>query len=138
MSQHLVVCSNNLMLLEAASQASGGTARITVLESGLQVLATVDVVHADLLILDLETPGINALLLTSAIRALAPALPILAVSTLPSGVGRDLSHKGVSFLPLPARPDAWAQALGRVLDDLGPRDARERNSLPAGAGAQRE
>jgi CheY-like chemotaxis protein len=135
MSRHLVVCTNNRMLIEAASRASDGRARITVLESGLQVLATVDVVHADLLVLDLETPGINPLLLTSAIRALAPALPILATSALPTGIGRDLSHKGVSYLPLPASQEAWPQVLGRVLDELGSGDATERITLPTGVAA---
>ena len=135
MSRHLIVCTNNPTLVDAVSQASEGGPRITVSESGLQVLATVDVVHADLLVLDLETPGINPLLLTSAIRALAPALPILAVSAHPPEAGRDLSHKGVSFVALPADQGAWGQALGTALDDLSPSDPMDRVSLPTAAGA---
>ncbi len=136
MSRHLIVCTNNPTLVETVSQASEGGPRITVSESGLQVLATVDVVHADLLVLDLGTPGINPLLLTSAIRALAPALPILAVSAHPSEAGRDLSHKGVSFVTLPADQGAWVQALGTaLLDGLGSSDAMDRVGLPTGVGA---
>jgi len=135
MSRHLIVCTDNPLLVDAVSQASEGGPRITGSESGLQVLATLDVVHVDLLVLDLETPGINPLLLTSAIRALAPALPILAVSARPPEAERDLSHKGVAFVVLPADQGAWARALGAALDDLGSRDARDRESLPTGAGA---
>jgi CheY-like chemotaxis protein len=136
MSRHLIVCTGNPTLVDAVSQASEGEARITVSESGLQVLATVDVIHADLLVLDLETPGINPLLLTSAIRALAPALPILAVSAHPPEDGRDLSHKGVSFVTLPADQRAWGQVLGTSLEDLAPSDRMDRVSLPSAAAAR--
>ncbi len=134
MSRHLIVCTNNPTLVEAFSRASEGRPRITVSETGLQVLATIHVVHADLLVLDLGTPGINPFLLMSAIRALAPALPILAVSAYPSEAGRDLSHRGVSFVPLPADQGAWPQALHTALDELGCGDALDRVSLPTGAG----
>jgi CheY-like chemotaxis protein len=129
----MIVCTNNPTLVATLSRAFAGGPRITVTETGLQVLAAVDVVHADLLVIDLETPGINPLLLTSAIRALAPALPILAVSPLPSAAGRDLSHRGVSFLPLPADQGAWAQALRTALDELGCGGALDQVSLPTGA-----
>ena len=135
MSRHLIVCTNNPKLVDAVSQASEGEPRITVSDSGLQVLATVDVVHADLLVLDLETPGINPLLLTSAVRALAPTLPILAVSAHPPEAGRDLSHKGVSFVALPADQAAWGQALGTALEDSSSSDQMDRVSLPTAAGA---
>ena len=135
MSRHLIVCTNNPTLVEAASRTFEGTPRITVSESGLQVLATLDVVHVDLLVLDLETPGVNPLLLTSAIRALAPGLPILAVSTGPLEDGRDLSHKGVSFVTLPVDEAAWGQALGAAVDDIAPGSRRDGVGLPTAAAA---
>jgi len=137
MSRHLIVCTDNPTLVDAVSRASDGGPRITVSESGLQVLATVDVVDADLLVLDLETPGLNPLLLTSAIRALAPGLPILAVSARPPEDGRDLSHKGVSTVILPVDQGAWWQALGTALDDMAPDDPTDRVSLPTAAGVHR-
>ena len=135
MSRHLIVCTNKPMLVESVSRTFEATPRITVSESGLQVLATLDVVHADLLVLDLETPGVNPLLLTSAIRALAPGLPILAVSARPLEESRDLSHKGVSFVTLPADQAVWGQALGAAVNDMVPGGPRDRVGLPTAAGA---
>ena len=135
MSRHLIVCTNKPMLVEAASRTLEGTPRLTVSESGLQVLATLDVVHVDLLVLDLETPGVNPLLLTSAIRALAPGLPILAVSAHPLEESRDLSHKGVAFVTLPADQAAWGQALGAAMGDMAPGGLRDGVRVPTAAGA---
>ena len=116
MSRHVILCSADQALPEVIASALDSPPRVTLSDSGLQVLAAVDVVHADLLVLDLETPGLNPLLLTSAIRALAPRLPILAISGRGTGDGRALSHRGVSFLSLPADRCAWRQALAAAIE----------------------
>lgn len=88
---------------------------MTVCESGLEVLGAVEVVDADLLVMDMQTPGLNALLIISAIRELAPSLPILAVSAKPDEDARTFSHKGVSFARLPSGPNGEARALVAAL-----------------------
>ena len=116
MSMHVVMCSSSRELVEAASRAlEQDGSRLTVCESGMEVLGAVEVVDADLLVLDLETPGLNGLLIISAIKELAPELSIVAVSTKPEVDARAVSHKGVSYATLPARSYAGIQA---VLADL--------------------
>ncbi|HSB77902.1 MAG TPA: response regulator, partial [Candidatus Methylomirabilis sp.] len=93
---HTIICSANPAIVSAVSHGlDHGEGRQTVCESGLEVLGLVGVLHSDLLVLDLETPGLGGLLLISAIRELAPELPILAVSTTPVADARALAQKGV-------------------------------------------
>ena len=100
------------MIAEAASLAfETRRPHLTVCESGLEVLGAVEIVDADLLIMDMQTPGLNGLLIISAIRELAPDLPILAVSVKPEEDARAFSHKGVSFARLPSGSEGGAQAL---------------------------
>lgn len=103
MSMHVILCSNSSEVVDAASRAFGQVGyRLTVCECGLEVLGAVEVVDADLLILDLETPGLDGLLIVAAIKELAPALPIVAVSTKPQVDARAVSHRGVSYVTLPS------------------------------------
>jgi DNA-binding response OmpR family regulator len=103
MDIHVIVCSNRSELIGAASRVFGSAGfRLTVCECGLQTLAAAEVVDADLLILDLETPGLDFLLMLAAIQKLAPALSIVAVSTRPQTDARVVSHKGVSYVTLPS------------------------------------
>ena len=96
---HIVVCSKNAVTINAASAAfESHQPRLTVCESGLEVLAAVGILAADLLIVDLQTPGLNSSLIFSAIRQLAPSLSILAVSVKPEDDARSLSRKGISFV----------------------------------------
>lgn len=109
---HVIVCSNSEELVEAASRAfDGGGSRLTVCESGLEVLGAVDVLDADLLVLDLETPGLNGLLIIGAIKELAPRLSIVAVSSKPQVDARAVSHKGVSYATFPSGSNGGVQAL---------------------------
>ena len=120
MSMHIIVCSNSRELVEAASQAfDHDRSRLTVCESGLEVLGAVEVVDADLLVLDLETPGLNGLLIIAAIKELAPTLSIVAVSTKPQVDARALSHKGVSYATFPSRSYGGIQALLAELAHTG-------------------
>jgi len=108
------------MIAEAASLAfETRRPHLTVCESGLEVLGAVEVVDADLLVLDMQTPGLNGLLIISAIRELAPDLPILAVSVKPEEDARAFSHKGVSFARLPSGSEGGAQALVATLAQIG-------------------
>lgn len=117
---HVIVCSNSRDLVEAASRAfERDESRLTVCESGLEVLGAVEVLDADLLILDLETPGLNGLLMISAIKQLAPAILIVAVSTKPQVDARAVSHKGVSYARLPSGPNGGALALMAGLAEFG-------------------
>lgn len=112
MSMHVILCSGSRELVEAASRAlEQGSSRLTVCESGMEVLGAVEVVDADLLVLDLETPGLNGLLIISAIKELSPGLSIVAVSTRPEVDARAVSHKGVSYTTLPSRSYAGIQAV---------------------------
>ena len=103
MSMHILVCSRNSVVVDAVSRAFVHHGhRLTVCESGLEVLGAVGVVASDLVILDLETPGLGGLLLVSAIKELAPALPIVAVSTRPDLDARAVSQSGVAVATLPS------------------------------------
>ena len=117
---HIIVCSKTSALVDAASRAfESGRPRITVCESGLEVLGAVEVVEADLLILDMQLPGLNGLLMITAIRELAPNLPVLAVSDKPEEDARAFSHKGVSYAMLPSGSQGDGQALVAALAQIG-------------------
>lgn len=117
---HVVVCSRNSMVVEAASRAfDPHRPHLTVCESGLEVLGVVGVVDADLLILDMQTPGLNGLLLIAAIRELAPALPIVAVSTKAEDDARAVSQKGISCAILPSGWSGDPQAFVARLAEIG-------------------
>lgn len=132
MSMHVIVCSNSRELVEAASQAfDHDGSRLTVCECGLEVLGAVEVVDADLLVLDLDTPGLNGLLIIAAINELAPKLPIVAVSTKPQVDARAVSHKGVSYATLPYGANGGVQALMADLAQIG------RSAMPFRPGSQR-
>ena len=127
MGMHVIMCSNSRELLDIASRAfDQDGSRLTVCESGLEVLGTVEILDADFLVLDLDTPGLNGLLMIAAVKELAPALSIVAVSTKPQVDARAVSHRGVSCVTLPSGPDGGMQALMASLSEIG------RNALPYG------
>jgi CheY-like chemotaxis protein len=101
----------------------------TVSDSGLQLLAAVRSEARDLVVLDLDTPGLNALFLISAIQDIAPGLPIAAVSASSDADTRLLTQKGVSFVTLNSEPEVEIRALFAELA------RRSRNRSLAGAGA---
>jgi len=69
MGKHIIVCSNNPVVVNAVSQALDHHGhRLTVCQRGLEVLGAVGVIASDLVILDLETPGLSVPLLISAIN----------------------------------------------------------------------
>jgi DNA-binding response OmpR family regulator len=120
MSMHIIVCSNSRELVDAASGAfDRDGSRVTVCESGLEVLGAVEIIDADLLVLDLEMPGLNSLLMIQAIRELSPALSIVAVSTKPQVDARAVSLKGVSYARLPSGSNGGVEALLAGLAEIG-------------------
>ena len=118
---HALVCSSDGMVVGALSRALDGAGhRVTVCETGLELLGAVRIVAADLLILDLEAPGLNGLLLVSAVKELAPGLPIVAVST--RGEIRDaraLSQRGVTCYTMAATPNGPAPPMLAELAQMG-------------------
>jgi CheY-like chemotaxis protein len=108
-ARHAILCSRNQEVVETIARVFDGAGdRLTICESGLEVLGAVEVVEPDLLILDLQTPGLNGLLLVSAIQRLAPQLAMVAVSTQPVLDARAVSHKGVTFATLSPDSDGGA------------------------------
>jgi CheY-like chemotaxis protein len=128
---HIIICSKRPAIVDAAALAfqsrpaeagsppGSDRVRLTVCESGLEVLGAVEVVDADLLLLDMQTPGLNGSLIISAIRELAPSLPILAVSAKPEEDTRALSHQGVSLAGLASGPKGDVGALAAALAQFG-------------------
>jgi len=86
-------------------------ARLTVCESGMELLAAVRTLAADLVVMDLGTHGLGGLLLVSAVQELAPGLPILAVSATADVDGRPLIQKGIPHVILGAEGDGELQAV---------------------------
>lgn len=109
---HIALCTNNPKVSRAVEGAVRGRGALpTVCESGLQLLGTVRGTVADLVVLDLDTPGLNALFLISAIQEVAPGLPIAAVSASSDIDTRLLTQKGVSFVKLNSQPEVEVRAL---------------------------
>lgn len=97
---HVIICTDNQGVIEAVGRSIAGEAgRVSVCESGMELLAAVRALAADLVVLDLETPGMNGLLLVSAVQELQPRLPIVAVSGRAMDV-RALLQKGVRYVAL--------------------------------------
>ncbi len=124
MEAHIIVYSKNPVLVDAATRAFDlPRFRLTVCGSGLEALGAVGVVHADLLILDMLTPGLNGLLMIAAMREVAPSLPIVAVSAGPQQEdARAVSQRGVSYATLPSGPGIGRQALSATLAAIGNRE----------------
>jgi len=93
---HIIVCTDRREVETAIAAAfDGAEDRQTVCESGMELLAAAKMLAADLLVLDLETPGLNGLLLVSALQELAPKLPMVAVTTKAETDVGPLAQKGV-------------------------------------------
>lgn len=112
MSLHIILCSDNPAVRGAIAERFGtGIDRVTVCDSGMELLAAVRTLAADLVVLDLRTHGLGGLLLVSAVEQLAPGLPILAVSAGADADARPVVQKGIPHLVLGAERDGEMQAL---------------------------
>ena len=105
---NILICSANEGLLRALRAASGrGDVHLTVCRRGMEAVRALMALSFDRLILDLETPGLDALFLVSIARRIDPFLPVVAVSRGPVVQAREIQHKGVAhhLVPLPAGPE---------------------------------
>lgn len=104
---HILVCSSNLLVVNELAQALDQPGhRLTACESGLEILRVVETLQADLLIMDMDMPGLNGLLLVSAVKELAPALSIVGVSAKSAVAdARALTQKGVLLVTLAGAGD---------------------------------
>ena len=113
---HILICSANEDLLTALHAASGAEGvRLTVCRRGMDAVRALMALSFDRLILDLETPGLDALFLVSIARRIDPHLPVVAVSRGPEVQAREIQQKGVAhhLVPLTAGPEiAQMIALG--------------------------
>ena len=108
---HIILCSDNPVMREVVQQSFAEHAdRLTVCESGMELLAAAKALVADLVILDLESHGLGGLLLTSAVQELAPGLPIVAVSLRAEVDTRPLMQRGVPYVRLGVDGDAGGRA----------------------------
>lgn len=109
---HIILCSDSPAVREAVADRFGASVdRLTVCDSGMELLAAVRTLSADVVVLDLGTHGLGGLLLVSAVEQLAPGLPILAVSAGADVDARPVVQKGIPHLVLGAERDGEMQAL---------------------------
>ena len=109
---HMILCSDSSAVREAVAVCFGNQVdRLTVCDSGMELLAAVRTLEADLVVLDLGTHGLGGLLLVSAVEELAPGLPILAVSAGANVDARPVVQKGIPHVVLGAERVGEMQAL---------------------------
>mgnify|MGYP005811765399 CR=1 FL=1 len=109
---HVILCSDSAAVRETVTMDLGNRVdRVTVCDSGMELLAAVRTLAADLVVLDLGTHGLGGLLLVSAVEQLAPGLPIVAVSTSADTDTRPVVQKGIPHVTLGAARDGEMQAL---------------------------
>ncbi len=117
---HVIVCSKNTTVVGGLAEVLDAQGhRMTVCESGMETLGAVQVVDPDLLILDMEMPGLNGLLLVAAIKELAPDLPVVAVSPRSEADARALAQRGVACATLPAAGEGGAAPVLAALAEIG-------------------
>jgi CheY-like chemotaxis protein len=98
-SAHIILCTESAQVVSVVSESlDPDRERLTVCDSGMELLGTVRALASDLVILDLDTHGLGGLLLISAIQELAPGLPIAAVSTNPDAEVRPVVQKGIPYV----------------------------------------
>jgi DNA-binding response OmpR family regulator len=108
----IALCTGNPSVSQAVTAAVRGRATPpTICESGLQLLAIVRGAAADLVVLDLDAPGLNSLFLISAIQEVAPGLPIAVVSSSTEPDTRLLMQSGIPFVKLNSQPEVEVRAL---------------------------
>ena len=119
-NMHIILCSDSPVVREAVAGLVGDDgARLTRCESGMELLAAVRTLAADMVVLDLGTHGLGGLLLVSAVEELSPGLPILAVSATPEVDARPVIQKGVPHVILGPGRDGELRA--RIAEIAGSR-----------------
>lgn len=109
---HFILCSDNPVMRELVQRSIAGPGdRLTVCESGMELLAAVKALVSDLVIMDLESHGLGGLLLASAVQELAPTMRIVAVSMRSEIDARPLVQRGIPYVRLGPSENGSAQAL---------------------------
>lgn len=109
---HIILCSDNSNVREVVATHLGTRDdRLSLCDSGMELLAAVRALDADLVILDLGMHGLGGLLLVSAVQELAPGLPILAVSATADVDARPVVQRGIPHMVLGADRDGEVEAL---------------------------
>ena len=109
---HIILCSDSSAVRDTVAMRFGKHVdRLTVCDSGMELLAAVRTLAVELVVLDLGTHGLGGLLLVSAVEELAPGLPILAVSASADVDARPVVQKGIPHVILGAEQDGEMQAL---------------------------
>jgi CheY-like chemotaxis protein len=97
----IILCSDNPAMRKLVQQSFAEPGdRVTVCESGMELLAAVKALVADLVVLDLESHGLGAALLASAVQELAPGMKIAAVSMSSERDARPLVQRGIPYVRL--------------------------------------
>jgi len=126
---HVILCSDNPEMREVVQRSIADPGdRLTVCESGMELLAAVKALVSDLVIMDLESHGLGGLLLASAVRELAPALRIVAVSMQSEMDARPLVQRGIPYVRLGLNGDESARAL---LAELAGRSGAALGAIPS-------
>jgi len=119
-TMHVIVCSDSPVVRDAVSGHLGDhAARLTLCESGMELLGAVRALDSNLVILDLGTHGLGGLLLVSAIQELSPDVPIIAVSATPDVDGRPLVQRGIPHVVLGADDDEFHTLLVQLAGHRG-------------------
>lgn len=117
---HLILYTDNPAVVRIANAAfDEPDQRLTVCESGMELLAAVRALAADAVVLDLDVHGLSGTLLASAIEELAPELPIVAVTVRSDVDARPILQRGIPCLVLDFREAAAARDGLRALVAAG-------------------
>jgi CheY-like chemotaxis protein len=124
---HIILCTDNTAVRKVVCTAleSAGR-RLTTCDSGMELLAAVKTLAADIVVLDLGTHGLGGPLLASAVQELSPGLPIVAVSASASMEARPVVQQGIPHIALGADSDGELQTV--IAETAG------RRNLVVGAG----
>jgi|WetSurMetagenome_2_1015567.scaffolds.fasta_scaffold67392_2 CheY-like chemotaxis protein len=109
---HIILCTDNTAVRQVVCTAleSAGR-RFTTCDSGMELLAAVKTLAADVVVLDLGTHGLGGPLLASAVQELSPGLPIVAVSASANLEARPVVQRGIPHVVLGADSDGELQAV---------------------------
>jgi CheY-like chemotaxis protein len=109
---HIILCSDSSAVREAVTdRVVDEGVRLTICDSGMELLAAVKALAADLVVLDLGVHGLGGLLLISAVQELAPTIPIVAVSATDEVDARPVVQRGVPYVVLATEGNGEMRAL---------------------------
>jgi CheY-like chemotaxis protein len=109
---HIILCSGNSTVQRIfVDGLVTDAARVTVCDSGMELLAAVRSMAAELVVLDLNMHGLGGTLLASAVQELAPGLPILAVSATVETDPVPVVQRGIPHVVLGSQCDEELRTL---------------------------